>query len=324
MERKHAALVERPGVTLARRFIRLGASTLAALVIWSCSSGGETGGPPASSPTSVAVSTFTIRAVNGSPDAGAVDVYVYTTTGSQPATPIVANLAYPGISAYVPLPTGPYTVSVDRAGTTVQLLTEQLSNTSVAGAQETVVLGGEAGQSTLTFDNFSEPAVTAGTSALLFHIASPVLQAQLPNVGGGVYTAASSAAPAAAATTQIFDFEPPATVNGVSPTAAPATDASVVGGEFYAEPIPATYPASLGLAVGTPSTAGTALASVSAYATLGGLAATLNATGSGDPKLAQMLAADTANTVPSGGHISVFAVDSITSSPSILIGTLDP
>ncbi len=270
------------------------------------------------------MSTFTIRAVNGSPDAGAVDVYVYTTTGSQPATPIVANLAYPGISAYVPLPTGPYTVSVDRAGTTVQLLTEQLSDTSVAGAQETVVIGGEAGQSTLTLDNFAEPAVTAGTSALLFHIASPVLQAQLPTIGGGVYAASSSAAPAASATTQIFDYEPPATVNGVAPTAAPATDAGVVGGEFYAAPIPSTYPTPLGLAVGTPSTTGTALAAVSAYATLSGAAAALTTSGSGDPKLAQTLAADSANTVPAGGHISVFAVDSITSSPAILIGTLDP
>ena len=197
----------------------------------------------------VAVSTFSVRAVAGSPDSGPVDVYVYASTGSQPAIPIIANLQYPGISAYVALPTAPYTVAIDKAGTTTQLATESLGGTTT-GTHLTIALAGQVATTTLQIQNFIEPVETAGTSALVVHHASPAIAAAGNPIGIGVYQAIGDATPTTSAVTQAFSFSIAPGATGAPGTSGPATDGSTSSGEYFISTIPSTFPTPLGFAAG--------------------------------------------------------------------------
>jgi hypothetical protein len=273
-------------------------------------------------PTATPASTFSLRAVHGSPDAGPVDIYVYASTATQPATPTVANLQYPGITGYLSLPVGTYTVAIDKAGTKTQIATETVTGT--ASQQLSSAVAGQVATSTVQLQNFVEPAETAGVSALIVHHASPAVNAAVAPVGVGVYSATTTTAPTAASTDEVFAFSL-ATATATTPgLSGPATSGNVSGGEFFLSPLPSALPQAIGFAAGAPATAGGPLGSVAASSTLSGLATALNTAGYGLSPLETTLAQDTGETIPAGAHLSIFAVDSTTSAPGILIGTLDP
>jgi hypothetical protein len=293
----------------------------AAISLASCgTNGSSTPIAPVQQPTTAPTGTFTVRAVHGSPDAGPVDIYVFPKGGTQSATPGIANLQYPGITSYYPVAAGTYTVDVYAAGTQTLLASETI--TGAANQQLTTVVAGQVANSTVQFQNFVEPVETAGVAAAIVHHASPAVNAAVSPVAVGVYTASSSGAPAASSTIQAFTFAlatATATTPGLSGPAAPGTTS---GGEYFA-PLSAALPTPLGFAAGAPGTGGQ-LGSVATFTTVSGLATALNPAGYGLTSLESTLAADTANAVPAGAHVSVFAVDSVTNPPGILIGTLDP
>ncbi len=302
------------------RFVRLAVFTITGIALASCGTGGTS---TAVAPVQQAANTFSLRAVHGSPDAGPVDIYVFAKSSAQPATPTVANLQYPGITPYLSLPIGSYTVVIDKAGTMTQIATETVTATTAA-QQLTSVVAGTVASSTVQLQNFVEPAETPGTSALIVHHASPAVDAAVSPVGVGIYGASSAAAPAAASTTEVFAFALTSgslTTPGVS---GPATSGTVSGGEYFLSPLPSTLPSPIGFAAGAPGTLGGALGSVATSTTLSGLGTALNTAGYGLSPLETALAQDTANTVPAGAHLSIFAVDSTSTPPGILIGTLDP
>ncbi len=157
----------------------------AALPALAACSSSSTAVAPVVQPGSSTASTFSLRAVHGSPDAGPVDIYVFASTATQPSTPAIANLQYPGITAYVTLPTGTYTVAIDKAGTTTQVATETVT-ASTAGQQITSVVAGQVATATLQLQNFVEPTESAGVAALIVHHASPAVNAAVSPVGVGV------------------------------------------------------------------------------------------------------------------------------------------
>jgi hypothetical protein len=300
--------------------VRSAVVAFAGIALASCGTGG-TSTPVA--PVQQAANTFSLRAVHGSPDAGPVDIYVFASTATQPTTPTVPNLQYPGITPYLSLPTGTYTVVIDKAGTSTQIATETIT-AKTAAQQLTSVVAGTVANSTVQLQNFVEPTETAGTSALIVHHTSPAVNAAVSPVGVGVYAASSAAAPAAAATTEVFAFAlalGSLTTPGLS---GPAPSGTVSGGEYFLSPLPSTLPSPIGFAAGAPGTLGGALGSVATSTTLSGLGTALNTAGYGLSPLETALAQDTANTVPAGAHLSIFAVDSTSTPPGILIGTLDP
>jgi hypothetical protein len=253
-----------------------------------------------------------LRAVHGSPDAGPVDIYVYTGS-SRPTTPTVSGATFPQITGYLTVPVGTYTVDVlapaGVASTTTPVATEQVS--LAANTQYSVVVGGQVKAGTLRFLNFVEPAETAGQTAVIVHHASPVVQSIVAPVGVAVYNVATAGGkpPVASATAQIFTFS-------LTPDSGPAASGSVSGGEFVLSPLPSTLPAAVGFAAGAPGT--TTLKSVAVSATPSQLASVLTQQTSAE----QALAADTTSAIPAGAHLSVFAID--TAAAAELIGTLDP
>jgi hypothetical protein len=301
-----------------KRFWEFAMPTIAALSLASCSGGGSSSTPP----QQAVVGTFSTRVVNGSPDLGPVDIYIYSSTGSQPAQPIIANLQYPGISNYVAYPAGTYTIAIDQAGTTTQLGSAQLGGTTT-GEIVTTAIAGQVANSTLQLQSFIEPAETSDQAALIVHHASPALNSAISPIGIGAYAATTSAAPSATATTQLAKFSIASTGGTTFASSGPATSGNVVSGEYFVSPLPSTLPSPLGFAVGAPGASGT-LAAVSTSTTLSGLAANLSTMGYGLTPNSKTLAADTGNTLPAGAHLSVFLVDSTSSGPGILIGTLDP
>jgi hypothetical protein len=305
------------------QLLRFAAAAFAGTALASCGTGGtSTPVAPVAQATPTPASTFSLRAIHGSPDAGPVDIYVYASTSTAPSKPTIANLQYPGITGYLSLPVGTYTVAIDKAGTTTQIATETVTGT--ASQQLSSAVAGQVATSTVQLQNFVEPAETAGVSALIVHHASPAVNAAVSPVGVGVYSAASTTAPTAALTDEVFAFAL-ATATATTPgLSGPAASGSVSGGEFFIAPIPSTLPAQIGFAAGAPAMAGGPLGSVAASATLSGLATALNTAGYGLSPLETTLAQDTGETVPAGAHLSIFAVDSTTSAPGILIGTLDP
>jgi len=285
----------------AWRGFALGGAVASALIFSACSSKSTT--------TTPAAATASVRAVHGSPDAGPVDIYVYTQGGTRPTTATVAAATYPQITGYLTVPAGAYTIDViapaGSPSTTSPVATENV--TVSANTQYSIVVGGTLAAKTLQFVNFVEPAETAGQAALIVHHASPYVQNALGGpVGVGVYNAAQ-AAPASIA--QLFAFS-------LTSTSGPAASGAVSGGQFFVSPLPSGLPAALGFAAGPPAAGGDFTTLVTA--TPSQLAAGLK-----NPTAAETtLAADTTSAVPAGAHLSVFAVD--TTSAAQLIGTLDP
>ncbi len=253
-----------------------------------------------------------VRAVHGSPDAGAVDIYIYSTS-TRPATPTIAGATYPQITGYLTLPAGTYTVDVlgkGEASSGTAVASEHV--TVAASTQYSVVVGGKVASGTLQFINFVEPTETPGQTALIVHHASPFVASAIAPVGVGVYDASAAAGGAPSSATEVFSF------NLKNPSGPATSGAQPTDGEYFLSPLPSSLPAAVGFAAGAPSSPGSALASVAVYATPSQLAS-----GLASPTAAQKtLAADTASAVPAGAHLSVFAVDSAASAR--LIGTLDP
>lgn len=278
---------------------------LAALGPVACSSSST----PVSFPTPVSTQlTAQVRAVHGSPDAGAVDIYVYPAGTARPGSPAVKGASYPQITGYLTVAAGTYAVDVLAAGaaaTAAAVASETV--TLAANTQESIAVAGKVANKSLAFVNFVEPAETLGQTALIVHHASPYVQSAVSPVGVGVYDA-SAAAPATVP--QIFAF------SLVTPSSGPAASGTVAGGEFFLSPLPAGLPAAVGFAAGPPAAAGQLTTLISA--TPSQLASGLQNRTSQE----QTLAADTTSAIPPGAHLSIFAVDTTTSAQ--LIGTLDP
>jgi hypothetical protein len=276
----------------------------ATLVLAACSSSSTT--TPAQTPAAQ------VRAVHASPDAGAVDIYVYATP-ARPSTPTIPGAAYPQISAYLSVPAASYTVDVlakGEASTGTAVATEHVT---VAGnTQYSIVVGGKVANHSLQFINFVEPAEIAGQTALIVHHASPFVAAAIAPVGVGVYDAAAAGGGAPSSVSEVFAFN-------LKNSSGPATSgAQPLDGEYFLSPLPSSLPAAVGFAAGAPSLPGNSLASIAVSATLPQLAAGLSS-----PTAAQQtLAADASSAVPAGAHLSVFAIDTATAAR--LIGTLDP
>jgi hypothetical protein len=287
-------------VTRSRSIAAIAASALT-LALGACSS--HTTLTPTPSPALV-------RAVHGSPDAGPVDIYVYTQGAGRPSTPTVAAAAYPQITGYLSVPAGPYTVDViapaGSPSTTSPVASENV--TVSPKVAYSIVVGGKVTNKTLTFVNFVEPTETAGQTALIVHHASPFVQNALNGpVGVGVYDA-SQAAPASIA--QLFSF------SLTTPSSGPAGSGAVSGGQFFLSPLPSGLPTAVGFAAGPPASGGD-------FTTLVTATPSQLASGLKNPTSAQQqLAADTSSAIPAGAHVSIFAVD--TTAAAQLIGTLDP
>jgi len=253
-----------------------------------------------------------VRAVHASPDAGPVDLYVYSGS-SRPSTPTVSAATYPQITGYLSLPAGQYTVDVLAHGAASTSKAVASEHVVVNGnTQYSVVVGGKVATGTLQFINFVEPAEVSGQTALIVHHASPFVQSAIAPVGVGVYAAAAANGAAPTAATEVFAFS-------LKNPSGPATSgAQPSDGEYFLSPLPSTLPAAIGFAAGAPSAPGSPLGSIAVYATASQLAIPLtNKTAS-----QQALAADTTSAVPAGAHVSIFAID--TAAAAELVGTLDP
>jgi hypothetical protein len=253
-----------------------------------------------------------VRAVHGSPDAGPVDIYVYSGT-ARPTAATISAATYPQITDYLSVPAGVYTVDVlakGAASTATAVATEHVIVN--ASTKYSVVVGGKVAGGTLQFVNFVDPAEIAGQSALIVHHASPFVQSAIAPVGVGVYDAGAAAGAKPVSATDLFSFS-------LKNPSGPATSgAAPADGEFFLSPLPATLPSAVGFAAGAPSTPGSPLGSIAVFATPSQLAA-----GLANPTAAQKtLAADTAAAIPAGAHLSIFAIDSAAAAQ--LIGTLDP
>jgi hypothetical protein len=278
------------------------AAFAAALAFAACSNSSNT----------VSLPNGQVRAVHASPDAGPVDLYVYSGS-ARPSAPTVSAAAYPQITGYLSLAAGQYTVDVlphGAAATSKAVATEQVVVNG--NTQYSVVVAGKVGNGTLQFVNFVEPAEVSGQTALIVHHASPFVQSALVPVGVGVYDAAAANGGPPASATEVFAFS-------LKNPSGPATSgAQPSDGEFFLTPLPSTLPAAVGFAAGAPSAPGSPLGSIAVYATPSQLAVPLtNKTAS-----QQALAADSTSAVPAGAHVSIFAID--TAAAAELIGTLDP
>jgi len=294
------------------RHAALAVATVSSLTLAACAGNSPTSSVPQVKPSpSIApvTQTASVRAIHGSPDAGPVDIYVYAQGTTRPTAATIKAATYPQITGYLSVPVGAYTVDViapsGAASTTTPVASENV--TVSANTQYSIAVGGQVGKGTLQFVNFVEPAEVAGQSALIVHHASPFVQSALGGpVGVGVYNSAS-AAPASIA--QIFSFS-------LASASGPAASGAVSGGEFFLSPLPSGLPTAIGFAAGPPAGGGNFTTLVTA--TPSQLAAGLQNPTSSE----QALAADSAEAVPAGAHVSIFAVD--TSSAAQLIGTLDP
>jgi hypothetical protein len=289
-------------------FPRTRSFALAATLTFAACSSNSTSPSPA--PTLGPVAQ--VRAVHASPDAGAVDVYVYSGS-ARPSSSTVPGAAYPQITGYLSIPVGSYTVDVLSKGessTGTAVASEHVS--VVANTQYSIVVGGRVANGTLQFINFVEPAETAGQTALIVHHASPFVASAIAPVGVGVYDASAAAGSAPTSATEVFAF------NLKNPSGPASSGAQPSDGEYFLSPLPSTLPAAVGFAAGAPSTPGGALANIAVNATPAQLASGLN-----HPTASQQtLATDTTSAIPFGAHVSIFAIDTATSAR--LIGTLDP
>ena len=288
------------------------------------------GPPPTTGPTG-APGQAQFRAVAGSPDAGSVDVYIYSAGTSLPSSPTVANLRYRAISNYVNVASGDYDIDVFPQGQRSNGIVPTQLITINSGQQATAALAGEVASRSVDVATFIEPAETQGQSALIIHHAAPGLATSVVPVDpvGVAYYDASVAGggnpsngnvPVAAITRQLvaFSYQP-----GAAGASGPAASGQLVGGEFFLSPLPATLPLAIGFAAGAPSSDGTPLGSIVASALLTQLATNTtlpNAT----------LQNDTSERLPAGAHLSIFVVDNsaaangATPAPVTLIGALDP
>ena len=264
-----------------------------------------------------------VRSVHGSPNAGAVDIYVYPTGLPLPSVPSFSNVRYPAITPYLQLAAGNSTIAVypqgQRGTATLSESVQVISGEHITAAV-TGIFGGT--NNNLGVTNFIEPPTTPGQASITVHHASPS-QVTPPNpnpIGVGIY---DSTGPASA-NTQLFVF------SYTSGTSGPAASGTVSGGQWFLSPLPTTgIPAEIGFVAGQPGAAspvaGGSLATVDTAATLQQLA-----TNSASGFQNATLAGNAQNTFPAGGHLSIFAVDRNSGGNTAglpggtLIGTLDP
>ncbi len=166
--------------------------------------------------------TAVLRLVNGSPDLGAVSMYVN-------GTPIFTNITYGQITPFYLVSSGTaYTINVYAAGTTGPDLITPAKVTFNNGDTQTIALvGHQAAPATLTAQTFIEPKYSSTTAqfAVRFHHASPLAPA---NMYFGVFT------PNPASTATVA----PATATPVA-TATPTPASTAVG---VATPVPSITP----------------------------------------------------------------------------------
>ena len=254
-----------------------------------------------------AMGQASLRAIHGSPDAGAVDIYVYSKGAKRPKQPTIANAQYPQITDFLSVPAGAYTVDVVKFGSMGPAVASEDVRLK-GGASYSVVVAGQVSAQTLRFVNFVEPNESSSETALVVHHASPYVQQALNGpVAVGVYDAAQKVPPEVST---VFEF---ALAKG---TSGPAKSGKVSGGEFFLSPLPSTLPKSVGFAAGAPGASGMFAPLIAANIT--GLAKGLKHKTDSE----KALLGDKSSEIPSDAHLSVFAID--TKSAARLIGTLDP
>lgn len=206
-----------------------------------------------------------IRAVQGSPNMGPVDIYIFPVGAARSQNPTVANLPYGRITPYATLQEGSYNYDVLPAGAP-QGGTPLISGdfTLTAHQDQTLVLAGEVNKNAQAV-TFIEPSLTAGQSALIVHHASPYIAGVLQPIAFGLYDAATvSGTPLPSQTTQLFAFSFTPGLN-----TAPTASNSVADGQYFLSPVPtADSPSKVGVAAGAQGANGGHLASVVAASPL--------------------------------------------------------
>ena len=172
--------------------------------------------------SNVAGTQAQVRFVNGSPDAGTVDVYLTATGATRSTTPSAASIAYGEASAFFAEQTVASQVTVYPTGTTTSDLggicsVPQLSNNNIY----TIVLAGSgSGAHCLIYDD----AAYSAQPAVRFHNASPNATAALfygesaapMTVGAQVPVLGSATVPAANATSFTAVSASPFTQSGAA------------------------------------------------------------------------------------------------------------
>jgi hypothetical protein len=137
-----------------------------------------------------------VRIVHGSPDAGAVDVRLNTTTGEA----IASTIKYGSVGAYAAIPSGSYSIVILPAGGSTAKLT--CATVSLAGGTNyTIVVGGTVAKGVgtsagLQCELFGEPTFStpSGDYTLSIHHASPAAAAIGDStVSFGTFTPGSTA-----------------------------------------------------------------------------------------------------------------------------------
>ena len=276
------------------------------------------------------------RVVNGSPGTGAVDVYLHIAGAVRPVLPAFANVPFGGITPYVREGvTGTYVADFLRAGAlstspaiaSFSQYSVVLQPSQIDSMNRTLVISGTNLNGTRNVQYFSEPFEPAGRSALVAHHASPaadVFTAMKP-IGIGAYstsvyppgTASTSITPQA--TKQLFTLT---FVQNPSEVPLPDTPTST-GTMYFLTPFPvAPLPATVGFAVGLPSTSAVTNAPLAGVIANAALSETAN---ENYPYAGQnALTNDALETVPPGTHISEFLIDADQNGNVGLIGTIDP
>lgn len=119
-----------------------------------------------------------VRVIHGSPDAGAVDVRLNTTTGQV----LAAAIKYGSVGAYASVPSGSYSIVILPAGGSTAKLT--CAGATIAQGNYTIVVGGTVAKGVgtsagLQCELFGEPTFStpSGDYTLSIHHASPAAAA---------------------------------------------------------------------------------------------------------------------------------------------------
>ena len=157
---------------------------------------GSAGCGPLAANVAQTTSNANIRVIHGSPDAGAVDVRLNTTTGQV----LAGGVKYGGVGAYAAIPSGSYSIVILPAGGSTAKLT--CAGASLAGGTNyTIVVGGTVAKGVgtsagLQCELFGEPTFStpSGDYTLSIHHASPAAAAIGDStVSFGTFTPGSTA-----------------------------------------------------------------------------------------------------------------------------------
>jgi hypothetical protein len=156
---------------------------------------GSAGCGPLSGNVATSTSNANVRVIHGSPDAGAVDVRLNTTTGQV----LAAGIKYGSVGAYAAIPSGSYSMVILPPGGSTAKLT--CAGATIAQGSYTIVVGGTVAKGVgtsagLQCELFGEPTFStpAGDYTLSIHHASPAAAALGDStISFGTFTPGSTA-----------------------------------------------------------------------------------------------------------------------------------